>query len=636
MADLYWLPEDANWSQNLKAIADRTGDEAWPAIVQLAQTRLDFTRTERLARAIARLCGTQPPAALAAPPIRLALLGSSTVEHLIPGIKVGGARRNLWIDVYTGAYGQYMQELGDSSSGLHRFRPTAVLFALDARHLTQGAMHASDFTDADRQLDAMVDRLRTAWALARDLGAQVAQQTALPIFPGLMGSNEHRLAWSGRRLASTLNAKLRRAADVEGVDIVSADEAIEHGGLAGWYDPGSWHRAKQEILPAAAPLYGDLVARLLAARLGRSSKCLVLDLDNTLWGGVIGDDGLDGIVLGQGSAIGEAHLALQVYARDLSRRGIILAVCSKNDVANAMEPFERHTEMVLKSSDIACFVANWDDKPKNIREIASRLNIGLDSLTFVDDNPFERSIVRRELPMVNVPELPEDPTGYVTCIADSGCFEAATITADDMERTRQYQTNLRRTQAQGQAKTPTDIKGYLDSLDMELRWRPFDQLGLQRAVQLINKSNQFNLTTRRYTVAEAEALMARNDVLTLQLRLVDSFGDNGMISVIIAHPDACAERLKIDTWLMSCRVLGRQVEQATMNLVAEQAAARGFETVRGTYLPTAKNQMVAAHYGKLGFTEGAAAENSSSGATVWDLKLDGYKPFETSIRILQE
>ena len=629
MADLHWLPEEPNWAHQLKSIAHHTGGEAWPAIVQLANTRLDFTRTERLARAITRLCGSEPPAGLAAPPSRLALLGSSTVEHLIPGIKVGGARRNMWIDVYCGPYGQYLQELGDKSSGLHRFGPTAVLFALDARHLTQVAVNSESFDDADRQLDAIVDRLRMAWGLARELGAQVLQQTAMPIFPGLLGSNEHRLAWSPRRLVGVVNAKLRQAADQDGVDLVSAGEAIEHGGLSDWYDPGAWHRAKQEVHPSAAPVYGDMVARVLAARLGRSSKCLVLDLDNTLWGGVIGDDGLDGIVLGQGSAIGEAHLALQAYAKDLSRRGVILAVCSKNDIANAMEPFERHSEMILRKSDIACFVANWDDKPKNIREIATRLNIGLDSLTFVDDNPFERSIVRRELPMVNVPELPEDATGYVTCIADAGYFEAASVTTDDLERTRQYQTNLQRSEA----KTTTDMKGYLASLNMELRWRAFDPAGLQRVVQLVNKSNQFNLTTRRYSVAEAEALIGRNDVLTLQLRLVDSFGDNGMISVIIAYPDEYSENLKIDTWLMSCRVLGRQVEEATMNLIAEQALAKGFPGLKGVYIPSAKNQMVAEHYPRLGFAEDRA---DVADTTSWQLDLNGYTPFETAIRIVQE
>ena len=632
MAELYWLPEISDWSARLKALDRAPAELVWPALVELGKSRLDLVKTERLARVLARLCGS-PPAQIATPPVRLAVLGSSTLEHLLPGVRVAGLRRNIWIETYTGPYGQYAQELHDAGSALHTFRPSSVLFALDARHLTQSAAQTSDFQSADRELDATVGRLRRTWAIARGLGAHVMQQTAMPVLPALVGSNEQRLACSPRRLVNEVNQKLARAADEDGVDLVSLDAVIEHGGLAAWHDPALWHRAKQEIVPSAAHVYGDLVARVIGARLGRSSKCLVLDLDNTLWGGVIGDDGLHGIVLGQGSVAGEAHVALQAYAKALSRRGIILAVCSKNDEANALEPFDKHADMILKRSDIACFVANWQDKASNLREIAQRLNIGLDALTFVDDNPFERNIVRRELPMVNVPELPEDATGYVNCVADAGYFEAVAITADDVQRAEQYQANAQRESA----KSHTDMAGYLASLDMELRWRPFDKVGLQRIVQLVNKSNQFNLTTRRYSEAQAEALIDGADTLALQMRLVDSFGDNGMIAVVIGRPvgsgTAEAGVMEIDTWLMSCRVLGRQVEEATMNLVAEQARALGVHRLRGVYKPTAKNAMVAEHYRKLGFApEGAETD----GATTWRRDLDSYAPLPTAVTLVQE
>jgi FkbH-like protein len=402
---------------------------------------------------------------------------------------------------------------------------------------------------------------------------------------------------------------------------------VDRDGLSAWYDPAQWHRAKQEVHPSVSHVYGDLVARVIAARLGRSSKCLVLDLDNTLWGGVIGDDGLHGIVLGQGSVTGEAHVALQTYAKALSRRGVILAVCSKNDEANALEPFERHSEMILRRADIACFVANWQDKATNLREIARRLNIGVDALTFVDDNPFERNIVRRELPMVNVPELPEDAADYVNCIADAGYFEAIAVTADDLKRSEQYQANLQRESAMAE----TDMAGYLKSLNMELRWRPFDRIGLQRIVQLINKSNQFNLTTRRYTDAEAETLIDADATLALQLRLVDNFGDNGMIAVVIGRP-AGDGVIEIDTWLMSCRVLGRQVEEATLNLVVAEAKRLGAQALRGVYKPTAKNGMVADHYRKLGFEP----DGGEGGETTWRLSLDHYAPRETAVAIVRE
>ncbi len=281
-------------------------------------------------------------------------------------------------------------------------------------------------------IDGAIEKLRQMWRLATEAcRGQVIQQTVLPMAPALLGSNEHRLPGSQRAMIERLNARLREAAELDGVDILALDDRITQDGLDAWHDPVFWHRAKQEISPIATPLYGDLVARLLAAQQGRSSKCLVLDLDNTLWGGVIGDDGLDGIVLGQGSALGEAFVSFQSYAQELSRRGVILAVCSKNDEANALAPFEKHPDMVLRRSDIACFVANWQDKPANLRAIAQTLNIGLDSLVLADDNPFERNMVRRELPMVGVPELPEDPALYARCVADAGYFEVLRITTEE-------------------------------------------------------------------------------------------------------------------------------------------------------------------------------------------------------------
>ena len=233
--------------------------------------------------------------------------------------------------------------------------------------------------------------------------------------------------------------------------LLSVDRWAAEDGLSRWFDPWLWYSAKQEIHPRVSDIYGDQMGRLLAALRGRSSKCLVLDLDNTIWGGVVGDDGVDGIVLGQGTANGEAYVALQAYARRLSQRGVILAVCSKNDEKNAFAGFDTHPEMLLKRSEIACFLANWQDKAANLREIATRLNIGLESLVFVDDNPAERALVRRELPMVAVPELPEEPSGYVNCLARAGYFEALEITPEDHERAGHYRVNAERERAQQSA-----------------------------------------------------------------------------------------------------------------------------------------------------------------------------------------
>jgi len=590
--ELNWLPEAKDRGRQLRAARQLPAAEAWSGLVAIARTRLDFLATEQLDRALSDICaGPDKPDV---PHSRLALLSASTEKHLIPGLRVAALRRGIRLHVYSPKFGQYRQELLDKHSGLYAFRPDTVLFAFDWRHLI-----GSEPTD-DGAVAGAIEQMRGFWRIAREqFAAHVIQQTVLNTATPLMGQNEHRLANSPFALVATLNARLRQAADAAGTDLLALDDFAAFDGVSSWHDSRLWHHAKQEITPLAAPVWGDLAARLIAARMGRSAKCIVLDLDNTLWGGVVGDDGVDGIVLGQGNARGEAFTEFQSWLRALSRRGIILAVCSKNDEANALAPFERHPEMVLKRSDIACFLANWDDKPANIRRVAGALNIGMDSLVFVDDNPFERNLVRRELADVAVPEMPDDPSLYVSCIARAGYFEALRLTEDDLRRSAQYQANIERLALQESA---TDLEGFLSSLDMQLIWSTFDELNRVRLVQLINKTNQFNLTTRRYTDEQVRSLIGNPDVLTLHCRLLDRFGDNGIVGVVIAKPAGNNDEWIIDTWLMSCRVLGRRVEQAMFNLLVELAREKGARTLIGEYRPSARNAMVKDHYAKLGFT----------------------------------
>ena len=622
---LRWLPEAADWRTRLRALG--AANDPWAAAVALANTRLDFVRTNALDEMLRRAV-TEPPSGTGTRPVRLAILGSSTLAHLHPAIRVAGLRRNIHIATYENDYGQYMQELLDTGSALHAFRPSAVLFAFDAAHLTQGLHAALSAEDADAIMGEVTARIEQCWRLARTAFAcPVMQQTVLDTVPPLLGNNEHRLPGSRSRFVARLNEALRGLADQHGVDLVALDDAARRDGLAAWHDPALWHRSKQEVTPQRAPSYGELVARLVAARQGRSYKCLVLDLDNTLWGGVIGDDGLDGIVLGQGSPMGEGFTAVQEYAKDLARRGVILAVSSKNDEANALEPFERHPEMVLRRGDIASFQANWTDKAANIRAIAADLNIGLDSLVFLDDNPFERNFVREQLPMVAVPEVPDDDPALVPCVlADAGYFESLGITAEDRERTAQYQENRARADL---AASAGDMDSYLRALDMRMVWNRFDSVGQNRVVQLINKTNQFNLTTRRHTDTDVAAIMADPRKFGLQLRLLDRFGDNGIIGIVIG---ALTEpgTVTIDTWLMSCRVLGRGVERTTLNLVAHQARALGATRLVGEYIPTKKNGMVRDHYAKLGFTVTSQAEGGASTAV---LDLDGFEPSPSFIHV---
>jgi len=627
MTELHWLPTIPDWRPRLRGLASDPA-KAWDEAVALANGRINFVLTNALDEATRRIFA-QPPATLATKPVRLAVLGSSTLTHLLPAIRVAGLRRGIWIDTYEADYGQYLQELSDPESGLHAFKPTAILLALDAHHLTAGVTAGMDEPTADAAFAETKSHLQEIWKLARDaFKCPILQQAALPVHLPVLGLNEHRLPGSRVRYLVRLNEALRPMAEADGVDILSIDDRAARDGVHAWHDSGLWHRSKQEVSPTAAPLYGDLVGRWLAAKQGRSFKCLVLDLDNTVWGGVIGDDGMEGIAIGQGSALGEAYTAFQDYCRELTRRGIILAVCSKNDEVNAVEPFEKHPDMVLKRGDIASFVANWSDKAGNIRSIAEELNIGLDSLVFIDDNPFERNLVRQELPMVAVPEVSDDPVGYPIALSDAGYFEGLSVTDEDRERTSQYQGNKARDALKASA---TDLPAYLRGLEMNLIAKPFDRVGLQRIVQLINKSNQFNLTTRRYTDEDVLAVMADPDAFGLQLRLLDRFGDNGVIAIVIGRLLEQKDLL-IDTWLMSCRVLGRQVEPTTLNLIAEQAKKLGAKRLVGEYIPTKKNGMVKDHYARLGFT--VAAVNDGGGSRNL-LDLAEFTPAETFIHVTE-
>ena len=433
-------------------------------------------------------------------------------------------------------------------------------------------------------------------------------------------------------MVARLNDKLCEAAAREGVLILDIARASQRDGIDAWFDTARWLQGKLEIAPQAAPLYGDLAARILAAQRGLSKKCLVLDLDNTLWGGVIGDDGLDGIVLGEGSAAGEAHLALQHYAKQLKERGVVLAVCSKNDVKIAEAAFRDHPEMALRRSDFAAFQANWDDKAQNLKAIAAKLNIGVDSLVFVDDNPIERARVRQSLPTVAVPEMPEDPARYVRCLADAGYFEAVAFTAEDRGRAEAYAANAEREALLGSAESMDD---FLRGLAMTVVHGPFTAVDHARVVQLINKTNQFNTTTRRYAGDEIARIMEEPDAVTLQFRLLDRLGDNGLVSTMMLRPTPDDdETLEIENWVMSCRVFGRELEFEAMNIAVEAARERGARALVANYLPTPKNDVISKLYSSLGFTE-VDAPTRSNGATRWVLDLADYVARKTHI-VVQE
>jgi FkbH-like protein len=617
---MHWLPQLKNFREALqRAQAAPTGAERLEKLAALSQHQLGYVETIQLDRALNQLSSGDRAAF---PSLRLAVLASSTVDHLLPGIRVAALRRRLIVDCYVGTYGQYRQEVLDAASPLHEFKPQTVLFCISAREAIAAVPLGATPTEADQALDLTVLELRALWREVRtNLQATVIQQTFLNTAENLFGNYEPLVVGAPVQLVKRLNERLVEAARAEAVTLLDIAGAAEHDGLDAWFDTARWLQAKMEIAPSAMPRYGELLARVLAAQRGLSRKCLILDLDNTLWGGVIGDDGVDGIVLGEGSGAGEAHSALQRYAKQLYQRGIVLAVCSKNDAKIAEDAFRNHPEMLLNRSDIACFVANWESKTDNIRQIAKQLNLGLESMVFIDDNPVERAAVRAGLPMVAVPELPSDPAHYVRVIAAAGYFEAVAFTAEDRQRGEQYAANVSR---EAVLQSSGDIREFLAGLQMTAVFGRVRDVDLTRVAQLINKTNQFNTTTRRYSLEEVTKFCRDPAYVALQFRLEDRFGDNGLVSVMILKPCAeSAEELEIDTWVMSCRVFGRELEFEAMNIATETARQLGYRALRGDYVPTAKNGVIKDLYSDLGF--------ASADAQRWRLALDRYQARVTQI-----
>jgi FkbH-like protein len=582
----------------------------------LAQYRLGYLETLQLDRALGRLT-LEPASGFAV--VRLAVLASSTINHLSPAIRVAGLRRRMMIDVHMGAYGQYRQDLLDSDSSLHKFAPRFVLFSISARDTIAGVPLTATIDEVNETIVRSIDELRLLWRKARaTFNATIIQQTFLDITEPVFGSYDCLVPGAPARVVKQLNDQLLKAAAQDSVLLLDVAHASERDGIDAWFDTGSWLHGKLEIAPEAAVLYGDMVARIVAAQRGQSKKCLVFDLDNTLWGGVVGDDGLEGLVLGEGSAAGEAHLAVQRYAKQLKDRGVILAVCSKNDPAIAEAAFRDHPEMLLRRSDISAFVANWDDKAENLKAIAARLNIGLDSLVFVDDNPVERARIRQSLPMVAVLELPKDIAHYVRCLADAGYFEAVAFTSEDRQRTEQYAANAER---EALLKLSGSMDDFLQDLQMSVVFGQFRTADLVRVTQLFNKTNQFNTTTRRYTAEEVANFVAAAETMTLQFRLLDKYGDNGLVSAMILHPDPKQPKVfEIDNWVMSCRVFGRQLEFEAMNIAVEQARRRGIKALRAAYIPTPKNGVISELYPSLGFSP-VNDGTPGNGGTCWSLDL---------------
>jgi FkbH-like protein len=551
--------------------------------------------------------------------VRIAVLGGVTTSEVVALLELLLLANGFRPAFHQSEYNRYYEDAVLQPEAIKAFAPDIVYVHTHVRNVQNFPRVGSSEEQFRAAVAAEAGRFDQVWtSLQTSVGAQIIQNNfenpPLALFGNLDGTVP-----SGRtRYVRDLNREFALvAANRRGLLIQDLNALSAEIGHARWFDWERWYGYKILTTPAASLAIAASLSSMIGAMLGRTKKCLVVDLDNTLWGGVIGDDGLDRIRIGRETPVAEAFTALQEYVLSLRDRGILLAVCSKNEMETALSGFT-HPESVLKAEHFSAFKANWDPKPDNIRAIAEELNIGLDALVFLDDNPAERAIVSAQLPMVAVPDVGSEVALYPELLQKNRYFEAVSLSTEDLARAESYAANAGREQLQARF---ADYGEYLQSLQMSAEIDAFRSVYLERITQLINKTNQFNLTTRRYTQAEIDEIAASPDYVGLYGKLADTFGDNGLISVIIGH--RLDRVLHIDLWIMSCRVLKRDMELAMLDALVERACALDVEQLRGLYRPTAKNAMVADHYRSLGFERTGGDE---SGATEWTLAVTGYTP----------
>ena len=551
--------------------------------------------------------------------VRIAVLGGSTTSSLVEVVEVLLLALGFRPVFYESEYGRFYEEAVHDPETLIAFKPEIIYVHTSCLNVPR--LHAGTTEDdAAAHFQRQADRFRAIWdSLESKVGAQIIQNNfELP--PYALFGNMDASAVSGQtRHLMRLNEFLAQEANRRSSLLVQDVHSLSsHLGLANWFDWDRYYSYKIQVRPQATVALARSLAAIVGAIYGKTRKVLVLDLDNTLWGGVIGDDGVENIKIGRETPMGEAYTGFQEYCMALRERGVLLAVCSKNSEEIARSGFY-HPSSVLKLDHFSCFKANWFPKHQNIEEIAKELNLGLDSLVFVDDNPAERAIVAAQLPSVAVPNVGTEVSQFAAILDAARYFEPAGVSREDIQRASLYTANSQRSQQQSQFATYDE---FLDSLNMTAEIEPFKQVYLERIAQLTNKSNQYNLTTRRYTLAELQALAASQEYICLYGILRDTFGDNGLISVLVGHQEE--RTLWIDLWLMSCRVLKRDMEHAMLDALVHHAQTRRLTVIRGVYLPTKKNAMVADHYERLGFIRIAAPFDAVEGATYWSLVLDGY------------
>ena len=557
------------------------------------------------------------------PKVKVALLGDTATQLLVTAVKGEAVDRSLPLDIYEGEYNQIELQLMDPTSDLYKYDAEITIIFQSTHKL--GEYHSSlSINQQERLADNRLSFISSLCESPFFANKKIVYFNYPEIEDTVFGSYANKVVSSFSFQVRKLNYELmilsQKYPNLFVCDIAGLQNLF---GRQFMFAPNVYMTTEMVLSVNALPYVASRVIDVIAAIKGQFKKCLILDLDNTVWGGVIGDDGIEGIELGHGLGIGKAFTEFQMWIKKLKQRGIIICVASKNNEGTAKEPFEKHPDMVLKLEDIAVFQANWETKVDNIRTIQSILNIGFDSMVFLDDNPFERNMVRENINGITVPELPEDPGDYLEYLYSINLFETASYSSADKDRTKQYQVEAKRISL---SKTFTNEADFLKSLNMVSTVCGFTKFNTPRVAQLSQRSNQFNLRTIRYTETEIAALAENPDVIDLSFTLEDKFGDNGLIAVVIMKK-LDAETLFVDTWFMSCRVLKRGMENFTLNMMVERAKTAGYKRIIGEYLPTPKNIMVQNHYLGLGFTKINGVNTDQ-----FKLNVDTYKPRECYIK----
>lgn len=557
---------------------------------------------------------------------KIAILGGYTTSNIKLILELFLLDQGIKPEFYESEYNQFYQDAMFENKKLEKFAPDIIYVCTSNRNITLYPSMKDSAEEIDNLVSAEVERYKGIWnSLETRYHCPIIQNNFEMPFYRLLGNKDASDIHGKVNFLSRINMEFYSYAQnhknfyICDINYISADY-----GLKKWSDPFYWHMYKYAVNVEAIPYLAFNVSNIIKSIFGKNKKGFVLDMDNTLWGGVIGDDGVDNIVLGPEESEGQAYSEFQRYIKEQTSIGVILNIDSKNDEKNALLGLS-HPDSDLSRDDFIVIKANWEPKDKNFREIASQLNLGADSLLFIDDNPAERSIVTEHLPSVTAPEIGE-VYQYIQNIDRGGYFEVTSLTKDDQNRHEMYRENAKRMEQQSHY---SDYREYLLSLEMEGIIESFEPVYMARIAQLTNKSNQFNLTTKRYTQAEIEKTADDNQYITLYGKLIDKFGDNGVVSVVIGHlVDMVCH---IDLWIMSCRVLKRDMEYAMMDALVQRCQKAGIKEIRGYYYPTAKNSMVRDFFAVQGFEKLSEDKN---GNTVWSYQIpDGYQNKNKVIKV---